>query len=47
MIDRLVIDETNKVIKLIDIKTTSFISDFKDHFEELKYYKKKEKDGKE
>ena len=39
MIDRLVIDHKGQVIKLIDIKTTSFLSDFRTHFDELKYYR--------
>jgi hypothetical protein len=39
MIDRLVIDHENKVIQLIDIKTTSSIGEFKDKFEELSYYR--------
>lgn len=36
-IDRLVIDHTNKIIKLVDIKTTGNLAEFKQRFEELKY----------
>lgn len=36
-IDRLVIDHNNKIIKLVDIKTTSNIAEFKERFIELKY----------
>lgn len=39
MIDRLVIDHTNKVVKLIDLKTTSNLSEFKHSFEEFNYYR--------
>ena len=38
-IDRLVIDHTNKIIKLVDIKTTQYLHEFKEHFEDLKYYR--------
>jgi hypothetical protein len=39
MIDRLVIDHKNKIIKLIDIKTTSNLGEFNHSFEEFKYYR--------
>jgi hypothetical protein len=39
MIDRLVIDHKNKIIKLIDIKTTSNLGEFEHSFEEFKYYR--------
>lgn len=39
MLDRVVIDHKNKVIKLIDIKTTSNAGDFKHSLEEFKYYR--------
>lgn len=37
LIDRLIIDHTNKVIKLIDIKTTISLSDFAASFEKYDY----------
>lgn len=39
MLDRVVIDHNEKVIRLIDVKTTSKIGDFKDSFENFKYYR--------
>ena len=36
-IDRLIIDHNTKTIKLVDIKTTSNIAEFKQRFQELKY----------
>lgn len=39
MLDRVVIDHTNKVIKLIDLKTTINLGDFKHSFEEFNYYR--------
>jgi hypothetical protein len=39
MLDRLVIDHTNKIIKLVDIKTTSNLGDFSHSFEEFSYYR--------
>lgn len=39
MIDRLVIDHDNKVVKLIDLKTTASISNFKHSFEEFSYHR--------
>lgn len=39
MLDRVVIDHNEKVIRLIDVKTTSKIGDFKDSFEDFKYYR--------
>jgi len=39
MLDRLIIDHKNKIIKLIDIKTTSNLSEFNRSFEEFKYYR--------
>lgn len=38
-LDRLVIDHTNKTIKLIDIKTTVLLHKFEERFEEFKYYR--------
>lgn len=38
-LDRVIIDHDNKVIKLMDIKTTSSLSKFKDSFDEFKYYR--------
>jgi hypothetical protein len=37
LIDRLIIDHDNKVIKLVDIKTTVSIPDFKDSFKKYDY----------
>lgn len=39
MLDRIVIDHENKVIKLIDLKTTSSFGDFTTKFYEYKYYR--------
>jgi len=39
MLDRVVIDHKNKIIKLIDIKTTSKIGEFQQSFENFKYYR--------
>jgi len=39
MLDRIVIDHTNKVIKLVDIKTTINLGDFAHSFEEFSYYR--------
>jgi len=39
MIDRIIIDHKNKKITLIDLKTTSHLSEFKDKFKEFKYYR--------
>jgi hypothetical protein len=39
MLDRIVIDHTNKIIKLVDIKTTSNLGDFAHSFEEFSYYR--------
>jgi hypothetical protein len=39
MLDRIVIDTKNAVIKLIDLKTTSNIGDFTHSFEEFQYYR--------
>jgi hypothetical protein len=39
MLDRIVIDHKNKVIRLIDIKTTSNVGEFKHSLEEFKYYR--------
>ena len=39
MIDRLIIDHVNKVIKLVDIKTTANLGDFAHSFEEFSYYR--------
>jgi hypothetical protein len=39
MIDRLVIDEENKVIQLIDLKTTSTFKGFKDKAREFRYFR--------
>lgn len=39
MLDRIVIDHTNKVIKLIDLKTTSNLGEFEHSFEEFSYYR--------
>jgi len=38
-IDRLIIDHKNKVIKLIDLKTSSNLHEFEDKFELYKYYR--------
>jgi hypothetical protein len=37
MIDRLIVDETNKVIKIVDIKTAISFKNFKDQFKEFNY----------
>lgn len=37
--DRFIVDHVNKVIKLIDLKTTSTLSKFATKFEDLKYYR--------
>lgn len=37
MLDRIVVDHKNKIIKLVDIKTTSDISNFSEHFVEFNY----------
>ena len=39
LLDRLVIDHENKEVTLIDLKTTSHLSDFKESFKEFKYYR--------
>ena len=39
MIDRFIIDKENKVIKLIDVKTTSNIGTFKNSLEKYKYHR--------
>ena len=39
MLDRIVIDHKEKIIRLIDIKTTSKIGEFKQSFEDFKYYR--------
>lgn len=39
MLDRVIIDHKNKKIILIDLKTTSHMSDFKEKFIEYKYYR--------
>jgi hypothetical protein len=39
MLDRVVIDHTNKVIKLIDLKTTINLGEFEHSFEEFNYYR--------
>ena len=39
MIDRFVIDEENKIIKLIDLKTTSTFKGFKEKAREFKYFR--------
>ena len=39
LIDRLVINHENKVIQLVDLKTTSHLSTFVDAFREYKYYR--------
>lgn len=39
MLDRIVIDHTNKVIKLIDLKTTINLGEFEHSFEEFSYYR--------
>ena len=38
-IDRLIIGHTNKTIKIVDIKTTQLLHEFKEHFNDLKYYR--------
>lgn len=37
--DRLVVDHENKIIQLIDVKTSNDLTIFKDRFNELKYYR--------
>ena len=37
MIDRIIIDHENKIVKLIDLKTTSHIGEFPEKFKEYKY----------
>jgi len=39
MIDRFVVDYDNKIVKLIDVKTTGKINSFQDSFESFKYYR--------
>ena len=39
LLDRLVIDHENKMVQLIDLKTTSHLSDFKTSFNDFKYYR--------
>ena len=39
MIDRIIIDPKNAIIKLIDIKTTINLGDFEHSFEEFQYYR--------
>lgn len=39
MLDRVVIDHKNKIVKLIDLKTTSNLGDFSHSFEEFSYYR--------
>lgn len=39
MIDKLIIDHENKIIKLVDLKTSSDIYDFKSKIQEYKYYR--------
>ena len=39
MIDRIIIDHENKIIKLVDLKTSSHFSEFKSKFMEYKYYR--------
>jgi len=39
MLDRVIIDHKNKVIRLIDIKTTSNVGEFKHSLEEFRYYR--------
>ena len=39
MIDRILIDHKHKKISLVDLKTTSHLSEFKDKFIEYKYYR--------
>jgi len=39
MLDRLIIDHENKIIKLVDLKTTSAFEDFNDKLFEYRYYR--------
>jgi hypothetical protein len=39
MIDRIIIDHKNKKVTLVDLKTTSHLSEFKEKFKEYKYYR--------
>lgn len=39
MLDRVIVDHKNKVVKIIDIKTTSNLGEFNKSFEEFKYYR--------
>ena len=39
MLDRIIIDHEKKTIQLIDLKTTSNLSEFKESFEKFKYYR--------
>ncbi len=39
LIDRLIIDHKNKVVKLVDLKTTYSLKDFKEHFFDFNYHR--------
>lgn len=39
MLDRIIIDHENKVIKLVDLKTTSSFKDFREKFSDYAYYR--------
>jgi len=39
MLDRIIIDFENKKVTIVDLKTTSHLSEFKDKFVEYKYYR--------
>lgn len=39
LLDRLIIDHNNKVIKLVDLKTSHSLKDFKEHFFEYNYHR--------
>ena len=39
LIDRIIIDHENKKVTLVDLKTSSHLSEFKDKFTEYKYYR--------
>lgn len=39
MLDRVVIDHKNKIVRLIDVKTTSNIGSFEESYEKYKYYR--------
>jgi hypothetical protein len=39
LIDRIIIDHENKKIRLVDLKTTSHLAEFKEKFDEYKYYR--------